>query len=838
MPVLLKEDDAKTAAETTIKAAQSEAPGHENVYFLGPYARRVGFASQQNRALNLVWALTRMGHIEPGNKIAVVGAGLSGVTTAIALKHEGYDLCLIEQTDQVLHRQFFSNHRFIHPTINEWPDKTECLPTTQLPYFDWMSDICSRVIGSLNSEWKQLAQKYGIEPCLNSKIIGIEKRGRGTLLAFCQKGSNEVDKDHPLAKEPFDVVIVTSGFGDEDVEKYKFLQTYWRNENLEDFLKDEKQRFVVSGCGDGGLIDTLRIVHRDFAYGELVVEVVNRLRHHAGWEHAEKIRLAEKAAAENPARRESYVDNGSKELADVYGKAAAELPPDIADILKVSLRNKFELVQLVCPEEWPYSPLAAPIHKLLVTHAMLDDVVKHVRGKVQRRIQEFEVRVKPPGKKQKAILVEGKVVIRHGARPNFERILNNDTAFKKLRDMQLDIAENLDRALWARSELPLYEWPPERPDGKYDLELLKNRRNRAMPLWMKLIRVGLRLRTDEIDGFRVEPDTGAVPIDASEEERLEQQDMVASLPSSLFGIALRHHPPAANPEDSTAQSLTTASRGQSTYTTLFPGMPITILSNRRSDDDKYVTVAKADGRLGPFVRDAAGRRFALTVGHLLPLVGPDEPTWIEAGGYNIGAIQYEQLPDHPYYSEAASLSRFEIGADLRTTNAYGPEGYIDDVAQQDFIFGEKVFMYLPNGDVRTGYVSSTATTVKFRNPNTRRDDVFTGVVRVRSLRKSEFSKHGDSGAPVVSEKGALVGLVLSGAGGLSYVAPVWRYLEQHKLTLDTRGTVPWSTAIESEGPAERNLLREVGRMSRRAALEFETDPFDRTRPVPADDGCE
>ncbi len=67
-----------------------EVPALRNVFALGNFARQVTFASQQLRALNLVWALLRTGRLSEGQHIAVVGAGLAGMTATVACLENGW----------------------------------------------------------------------------------------------------------------------------------------------------------------------------------------------------------------------------------------------------------------------------------------------------------------------------------------------------------------------------------------------------------------------------------------------------------------------------------------------------------------------------------------------------------------------------------------------------------------------------------------------------------------------------------------------------------------------------------------------------------------------------
>src|SRR5262245_50706809 len=99
-----------------------ELPDHPSVFALGSFARQVTFASQQTRALNLIWALFRADRLSPGRHIAVVGAGLGGLTAAVAALTKGCRVDLFDQASQPCPIQRGNDSRFIHPNILRWPE--------------------------------------------------------------------------------------------------------------------------------------------------------------------------------------------------------------------------------------------------------------------------------------------------------------------------------------------------------------------------------------------------------------------------------------------------------------------------------------------------------------------------------------------------------------------------------------------------------------------------------------------------------------------------------------------------------------------------------------------
>ena len=111
-----------------------EVPRHPNVFALGPFARQVTFASQQVRAFNLIWALFRQNRLAPGQRVAVVGAGLAGMTAAAAALAKECAVDLFEQASQPCPLQRGNDIRFIHPNILRWPDEGSEMARTAFPF--------------------------------------------------------------------------------------------------------------------------------------------------------------------------------------------------------------------------------------------------------------------------------------------------------------------------------------------------------------------------------------------------------------------------------------------------------------------------------------------------------------------------------------------------------------------------------------------------------------------------------------------------------------------------------------------------------------------------------
>ena len=91
--------------------------GH-GIYWIGRKATRLTFLSQQQRALNLVWALSSDGSLTRDSRVAVVGAGLAGLTAAYAAHQLGVPVTIFKSKSVALHLQRGSELRFIHQTYS------------------------------------------------------------------------------------------------------------------------------------------------------------------------------------------------------------------------------------------------------------------------------------------------------------------------------------------------------------------------------------------------------------------------------------------------------------------------------------------------------------------------------------------------------------------------------------------------------------------------------------------------------------------------------------------------------------------------------------------------
>ena len=142
-------------------------PFYENLYVLGTLARRVSFATQQRRAFNLPKAiddnLKRSGCPTglKGKNIAIVGASLSGSTSALAFSVFEANVYVYDGQKSSMAHIEKAKHRPIHPSINFWP-RESVSPTTDFPALNWFQDSCDNVKRRIDEGHKKALENINL----------------------------------------------------------------------------------------------------------------------------------------------------------------------------------------------------------------------------------------------------------------------------------------------------------------------------------------------------------------------------------------------------------------------------------------------------------------------------------------------------------------------------------------------------------------------------------------------------------------------------------------------------------------------------------------------------
>ena len=240
-------------------------PKQDGPYVLGCFGTQVTFYRQQCRALNLIWAMFKTSRLKPGDSVAVIGGGLSGMTAAAAAVSKGCKVTLFEKTGQLMGLQRDNRTRYIHAGLNDWPQLSlDDTIATDLPFLNWYASDTATV-------FRQVESRMGIishPTAVNHDVTDIIPLG----------GEFLVTTNPSYDQNRFNRVVLAVGFGEEREFPPVPFRSYWEDDSLHQGASRRGRRMsvVVSGCGDGGLIDALRLCLKDFNHRRFLHELVLR----------------------------------------------------------------------------------------------------------------------------------------------------------------------------------------------------------------------------------------------------------------------------------------------------------------------------------------------------------------------------------------------------------------------------------------------------------------------------------------------------------------------------------------------------------------------------------
>lgn len=406
-------------------------------YSIGPAGFRVGFCFQQRRALNVAGALKESKRFPSDTRIAVVGGGLAGTSCYLALRGLGFSTCrLYEAAPALIDKQSFAGHRILHPCYNDWPITTNFSSTTSFPFLNWFTHSADNVTRTLVDEWEgQHASRLPVPRTLH-RVESAENSGKNeVLLKISARDENGSWKS--LKDSAFDLVIFASGFGIEATSASSAEGSYWASDKIDIYREAEtEKKLYVSGIGDGGLIDFIRLCFHERHVHSLPIFTISELRHpearkirkpgeyspppRSSWE--ERIFKAEQEAAlllpENPIQRaETFGEDVENEIAELLSARYAEIVDDLPDGLLQMLdksRVRERPVRLIGNLQKPFSLDTAPINKILIAHILSENPELYVRGWMEQAGDNFLVRT-PCG--NNFTIPNQQAIVRHGARP-------------------------------------------------------------------------------------------------------------------------------------------------------------------------------------------------------------------------------------------------------------------------------------------------------------------------------------------------------------------------------------------------------------------------------------
>ncbi len=243
-----------------------ELPGYKGAFHIACTAKRATLHSQQKRAFNLTYALgkERPELVKQGTNVAIIGAGVAGLTAAASFVSLRCKVHLFEKSDVVLPLQRGCLTRHLHPNVYDWPNPASKYPVTHLPYMNWSAANADMVTKRLLEQWGLFCIAEENKEYLSEHLLEKvqELYFDESKKVFNLKTSKNLAKDID-----FGLVIFAVGFGIENLkDDLTKTPSYWRNDDLAQhpFDFEKKSRTLIVGTGDGALIDAMRMTMQDF----------------------------------------------------------------------------------------------------------------------------------------------------------------------------------------------------------------------------------------------------------------------------------------------------------------------------------------------------------------------------------------------------------------------------------------------------------------------------------------------------------------------------------------------------------------------------------------------
>lgn len=412
-------------------------PDLPGVYVLGSFASPVTFASQQERAFNLVWALLTSKRLSETNSVAVVGGGLAGLTVAAAAVLKQCKVTIIEKASQPLYLQRGNFTRYVHPNILNWPEPGAEIADTKFPIMNWHAAHVDDVVSQIEAQWDLISNRV-------SKRFGYEVDAISPVDKRTSVRANRIYGSGPtLVDEQFDCVIIAVGFGMEKSMSNVKFHSYWDNDGLHRELEPapKVKRYLITGCGDGGLIDALRLRISNFKHEHLVSEFFSQV----DMKEARETLLA--IDGEFTLKTDDHIT--SQRLYKEYKERLA-IPRALEERIKLRLRPDTH-VTLNSPNPTPLSLRSSILNRFATFLLTEYGDLHYAQGMVQ---------IKPENDEFAATFVRDKglshskkfdeVIVRHGPDPSVNRLLPEETC-ELLRKMWSTNRDPTTERLWDES---------------------------------------------------------------------------------------------------------------------------------------------------------------------------------------------------------------------------------------------------------------------------------------------------------------------------------------------------------------------------------------------------
>lgn len=234
--------------------------------------RHISIVDQQARCFNLCWALTRTRRVTSKSHVAIVGGGISGLTSAVALAIWTDCIVYVFERSPVLLRRFReASHRYIHPDLNHLGGLDKGLnydphKDTDFPFMNWSGDYAPHFAEQLVRKFDHYRATTGIALYLGSEVNDVFAKTNTVGLAI---------DGLPTKTAMFDAVILATGFGDEKFDSHTNDTSYWHSGNPRHYRASplrkpgSTEKILISGNGDSGVIELAHLLVENFSHEDI-----------------------------------------------------------------------------------------------------------------------------------------------------------------------------------------------------------------------------------------------------------------------------------------------------------------------------------------------------------------------------------------------------------------------------------------------------------------------------------------------------------------------------------------------------------------------------------------
>jgi hypothetical protein len=292
----------------------------EGVFDLGGKLFPGSIRDQVIRARLFVQQLREFGFLDTPRTICIVGAGVAGITAAIAFcESGGHDVMLADQSVLPLSLLADAEHRRISPTLYDWPaEHHSAVAYSGIPYYEegppslvrneWLS-VFRRLVTTGKLKWRGQTEAFPAQD---------------TNVRFTQSGGSQ-------SEQSFDLVILCKGYGQEKAVPMKNGTQqfspfpFWKPDPYPAIARRRppKGRVAVLGGGDGAVQDMLRFVTLGCDARYLLNQIISALTDAPSklkriWDAIENERRCRALAGPVPAAGLWVdVENGISDLLDI-----------------------------------------------------------------------------------------------------------------------------------------------------------------------------------------------------------------------------------------------------------------------------------------------------------------------------------------------------------------------------------------------------------------------------------------------------------------------------------------------------------------------------------------